>query len=191
VISIQLEEFGLNHIKNRDMMLRRLAPGRDILPLKNLVEVMEPLKEYTRHAQGVAYSTDLPFTRLPDIACPDASVARRFRLLCEQLVMKRDASVKPEILNMLQSWIRNHDNLLKVTDGIPALENWAKASEQLMYVSKLGIECLDFMERRQVITDEWTKNGNLILQNARKPFDESELMVVESVAILFNHALPK
>ncbi|MFM2190809.1 MAG: hypothetical protein RL491_1195, partial [Bacteroidota bacterium] len=55
-ISIRLEEVGLIHIRNRDMMLRRLAPGRDIAPLAKLVEVVEPLKEYKRHAQGIPYS---------------------------------------------------------------------------------------------------------------------------------------
>ena len=122
-ISIRLEEVGLTHIRNRDMMLRRLAPGRDIAPLAKLVEVVEPLKEYKRHAQGIPYSTDMPFSRLPDIAVPDAAAARKFRLLCEQLVMKRDPSVKPEIKAMLQSWIENHEKLKITVNGIPALVN--------------------------------------------------------------------
>ena len=190
-ISIRLEEVGLMHLRNRDMMLRRLAPGKNIHPLAQLVEVAEPLKEYKRHAQGVAYSTDLPFSRLPDIAVPDAAVARKFRLLCEQLVMKRDQSVKSEISSMLQSWIANHEALVLTAQGVPALSNWVKMSEQLVAVSKLGIECLDFMDRRQVITDEWTLQGGKIIESARKPYDEAELVIVDAINMLFNHALPK
>ncbi|MFM8917603.1 MAG: beta-N-acetylhexosaminidase [Bacteroidota bacterium] len=190
-ISIRLEEVGLTHIRNRDMMLRRLAPGRNIEPLAKLVEVVEPLKEYKRHAQGIPYSTDMPFSRLPDIAVPDAPAALKFRLLCEQLVMKRDPSVKPEIKSMLQSWIDNHEKLKVTASGIPALANWIRMSEELSIISNLGLECLDFMERRQVITDEWTKQGASAIQNARKPFDESELMIVDALNMLFNHTLPK
>jgi hexosaminidase len=190
-ISIRLEEVGLTHIKNRDMMLRRLVGNQNIDPLVRLVEVVEPLKEYKRHAQGVSYSTDLPFSRLPDIAVPDASTARQFRLLCEQLVMKRDASVKPQILDFLNMWIENHKKVVQVSNNIPALKGWVSMSEQLVNVSKLGIECLDFMDRRQVITDEWVKQGSNTLESARKPVDEAELMVVEGIQILFNHALPK
>ncbi|HVI70493.1 MAG TPA: family 20 glycosylhydrolase, partial [Pyrinomonadaceae bacterium] len=47
-ISIQLEEFGLTHKKNQDMMLRRLVRNDDIGPLKTLVSVIEPVKEYRR-----------------------------------------------------------------------------------------------------------------------------------------------
>jgi hexosaminidase len=191
VISIRLEEAGLTHIKNRDMMLRRLVGNQNIDPLVSLVDLVEPLKEYKRHSQGVAYSTDLPFSRLPDIAVPDARAARQFRLLCEQLVMKKNISVKPEILVLLKSWIQNHDQLMQVSINIPALNGWVRMSEQLTNVSKLGIECLDFMERRQVITDEWVKQGTITLENARKPIDEAELMVVEGIQMLFNHTLPK
>ncbi|MFM7078469.1 MAG: beta-N-acetylhexosaminidase [Bacteroidota bacterium] len=191
VISIRLEEAGLTHIKNRDMMLRRLVGNQNIDPLISLVDLVEPLKEYKRHSQGVTYSTDLPFSRLPDIAVPDARAARQFRLLCEQLVMKKNISVKPEILVLLNSWIQNHDQLMQVSINIPALNGWVRMSEQLTNVSKLGIECLDFMERRQVITDEWVKQGTITLENSRKPIDEAELMVVEGIQILFNHTLPK
>jgi hexosaminidase len=190
-VSMRLEEVGLTHIRNRDVMLRRLAPGRDIEPLAKLVAVVEPLKEYKRHAQGIPYSTDLPFSRLPDIAVPDAPTARKFRLLCEQLVMKRDLSVKPELKAMLQSWVENHEKLRTTANGIPALTNWIKMSEELTKISSLGLECLDFMDRRQVITDEWTKQAALSIQDARKPYDEAELMVVDAINMLFNHTLPK
>jgi hexosaminidase len=156
-----------------------------------LVELVEPIKEYKRHAQGIPYSTDLPFSRLPDIAVPDARVAREFRLLCEQLVMKRDASVKPQLLQLLNAWISNHGELVRISKNTPALNGWVSMSDQLVNVSKLGIECLDFMDRRQVVTDEWVKNGSNTIENARKPIDEAELMVVDGIQLLFNHTLPK
>src|SRR5258705_633278 len=46
--SIQLEELGLTHEKNVDMMLRRLTRVRGIGPLKTLASVVEPVKEFHR-----------------------------------------------------------------------------------------------------------------------------------------------
>jgi hexosaminidase len=50
-ISLQLEELGLTHKKNQDMMLRRLLRSDDIAILKTLVSIIEPVKEYRRYQQ--------------------------------------------------------------------------------------------------------------------------------------------
>ena len=44
VISFHLEELGLTHIKNYEMMLRRLTNNNDTEPLKTLIDVIEPVK---------------------------------------------------------------------------------------------------------------------------------------------------
>ena len=41
VVSFHLEELGLTHKKNYEMMLRRLTNNADITPLKTLVDVIE------------------------------------------------------------------------------------------------------------------------------------------------------
>jgi hexosaminidase len=51
-----LENVGAAHIKNIDMMIRRLCNYNDTTPLKTLLEVIEPLKEYSRHSRGVKFS---------------------------------------------------------------------------------------------------------------------------------------
>lgn len=190
-ISLQLEDAAVQHIRNQDMMLRRITGQRDIDALKKLVSVVEPLEGYQRHHQGVAYSTDLPFSRLPDIALPESDEARQFRLLCEQLVMKKDPSVREAIEKHLNNWISNHDEVVKTCTGIPNLKNWVAISQSLKEAAQCGLEALDFMTRRQVITDQWTSGTHQKLEQAKKPVDEAELAVIESITMLFNHALPK
>jgi len=191
VVNLQLEETGLQHIRNRGMMLRRISGSYDISALETLVDVVEPLKDYNRHSQGVSYSTDIPFSRLPDIATPDSKTAREFRSLCERLIKKRDFSASKEIAAYLNLWISNHDSLLATVKTIPALNNWVKLSESLSQASRVGIECLDYMNRRNVVTDEWTDSSNRIITEAQKPVDESELAVMESIMMLFQHTLSK
>lgn len=190
-VSLQLEEAGLQHIRNQEMMLRRIAGQRDVEALKKLVSVVEPLEGYKRHHQGVSYSTDLPFTRLPDIAFPESDEAREFRFLCERLVMKKDASAADAIKTSLNNWIKNHDEVVRICKNKSHLNNWVIISQALRDASACGLEALDFMNRRQVITDQWTRETYQKLEQAKKPADEAELAVMESIIMLFNHALPK
>jgi hexosaminidase len=190
-ISVRLEEVGLTHIRYREMMIRRIAGDTNTTPLLHLVELVEPLKDYQRHGQGVAYSTDLPFSRLPDIAAPESETAREFRWLCEAVIHKQDYPSAKALDKMLKQWIANHDALVVAAGKIPALQSWVRMSEQLKLASQVGLECLDFINRRQVVTDEWMKRSDAILKEAEKPIDESKLAVIESIRLLFDYASPK
>jgi len=191
ITSRELEEVGLLHIRNQDMMIRRLTPSKNIESLKMLASVVEPLKEYTRSKQGVAYSTDLPLTRLPDIAFPESDAAREFKMLCEQFVKKRDNSVKDTIQKTLIAWRDNHNKLLEVAVGNPALKNWITMSVFLKSVATVGIESIDLLNHREDVADAWVTASNNTLREAATPIDESELMIVESVLLLFQYALPR
>lgn len=48
VISFRLEELGIQHIKNQDMLIRRLSNDLDTQPLKIFIDVVEPVKGYER-----------------------------------------------------------------------------------------------------------------------------------------------
>jgi len=189
--SLELESVGLLHVRNQEMMLRRIVGNYDVHPLQIFVNTVEPLKDYNRGGQGIPYSTDLPLTRLPDIAFPESKTARDFRMLCEQRVRKRDISVAKEIKSYLELWISNHDSLVAVAQHVPALKNWVAMSVTLREISKVGLESLDYMNRPNVVTDEWTSTSHRILTDAKKPIDESEFAVLESITMLFQHALPK
>ncbi|HOY99224.1 MAG TPA: family 20 glycosylhydrolase, partial [Candidatus Aminicenantes bacterium] len=51
-LSLQLEELGLTHLKNKDMLLRRLVRNMEVGPLRLLADAVEPLKGYKRHTLG-------------------------------------------------------------------------------------------------------------------------------------------
>ena len=75
IVSLRLEELGLLHLKNPDMLLRRLAGNAAIEPLKILAEAVEPLEGYERHGQA-AYTSLSPFTRFVDACAPESLPAR-------------------------------------------------------------------------------------------------------------------
>jgi hexosaminidase len=45
VISFQLEELGLTHERNVDVLLRRMSGTQEIAPLKLLASIVEPVKD--------------------------------------------------------------------------------------------------------------------------------------------------
>ena len=191
IVNMQLEEVGIQNIKNQEMMLRRLAKTDTVEPLINLVSVVEPLKEYNRHSQGTAYSTDLPFTRLPDIAFPESEVARKFKVLCEQFVTKNDTVAKAAIEKQLLDWKNNHPEVVNLSKNNPALRDWEKLSAALFEVATIGLECMKFINNKNNIKDQWVAESHKILTDAKKPVQEAELVVVDSVMMLFQNALPK
>ncbi|HYX40278.1 MAG TPA: family 20 glycosylhydrolase, partial [Pyrinomonadaceae bacterium] len=75
IVSAQLEELGLTHKRNQQVLLRRLTGGADVWPLATLVAIIEPVKEYRR---GQMHPTTMlsPLTSLVDAAHADADEAR-------------------------------------------------------------------------------------------------------------------
>src|SRR5205823_2171338 len=85
VVSAELEELGLTHLRNQPIMLRRLAGGGDSWALQMLASVVEPVKEYRRYE--VRPQTMLsPLTGLVDASRPDSDEARRFAALVDGLL---------------------------------------------------------------------------------------------------------
>lgn len=149
------------------------------------------MKDYKRHHQGITYTTDHPFTRLPDIAAPESDEAREFRLLCERLIRKNDTTAIRPIEIMLNVWINNHDRVVMQAGTVPALQSWIRLSLSLKEASLAAKESLSYLQRRNDITTQWTSDTKALLDRAKLPVDESELAVLESILMLFQYVLPK
>ncbi|MFC7667976.1 hypothetical protein ACFQT0_11705 [Hymenobacter humi] len=63
-----------------------MAGSYDVGPLRTLAEVIEPVKEYKRHFQGMTYTPQTPLNRLVDAAPAESEVARRFATLVDSVV---------------------------------------------------------------------------------------------------------
>jgi hexosaminidase len=112
-MSIYLEEVGLTHEKNADMLLRRLTTSNNISAIKHLVDVLEPVEDYKRHGKGNILTSYGPFTLIADAASPDATVAREFRNLVSQYGSKPSENSAKQIKEWLSLWKNNHPDLIK------------------------------------------------------------------------------
>lgn len=186
VIALQLEELGLTHYKNQDMMLRRLVGGQDIYALKVLVDVFEPLKIYERHNQGVTYTFFSPFTRLVDAAIPDAPRARIFRNRVAQFLKDPQPELADQLQQDLQVWQVNHQYLLPVINRSPILWEILPLSEELSRLAYVGVECLQMILENEKASSEWISERKQLIEDAKKPKGHGELVIVSAIESLLN-----
>jgi hexosaminidase len=190
-VAVRLEELGLTHFKNQEMLLRRLAGGADIGPLRTLVDVIEPLKQYRRQNQGVTYSQLSPMTRAVDAAAPESRAARIFRKMTDEFLQTRDAKTADALKTRLQLWRSNHRYLRPLLKTAPALAELEPLSEDLYTVADLGIQALDSILARTTGDRTWVDESLGAIQQAKKPRAQTELAILPAIEKLVQATLSK
>jgi hexosaminidase len=186
-ISLLLEELGLQHEKNRPMMLRRLCQCRDTAALEVLLGAIEPVKIYNRNRlrkdTPYPYTQFSPLTRLVDAAWPDANPAREFRWTVERLIASdfSDTNALEHATASLEIWQTNHADLVETLESSPPLVEYVSLSHDLSEVSEIGLEALEFAVSGNTDSEDWLLTRLERLEAAREPRGEAELMIADPV----------
>jgi hexosaminidase len=181
-VSVQLEELGLTHEKNVDMMLRRLAGTKDIDPLKTLVSVVEPVKEYRR---GRAHPSTMlmPLTRLIDAARPDSEAAREFAELVDELLS--DAPHLRLHADRINSILTRWRNVRPALDVMIQQSGILREAEQLprdlSEIGTAGLEALSYIAADVTPPEGWRAQKLAMLDEAAKPKAEVEFAIIVPV----------
>jgi hexosaminidase len=181
IVSRQLEELGLQHITYYDMMLRRLSNYQDIAAVKVFVDVLEQVKNYDRHFQGITYSSFAPLTRIVDAAKSQSMSAYKFKRLVENLLNTDSRSSLLKIRKYLNLWKSNHTELMKIARNSPILQEVLSLSESLKNVAQIGLEAIDMRITKVEATRKWCLESMEILAQARKPRGQVELMIIDPI----------
>lgn len=162
-------------------MLRRLTNNTDITALKTLVDLLEPVKIYNRHRQGVTYTSYSPLTRVVDAARPESMTARRFGILIDSLIANPEMEGRGEVADMLRKW-GNNDKALQETIKIsPILREIETLSRDLAIVSEIGLNAGNYYLSGTKPSDLWIERNLELLEKAKAPRGQTELMIVEPV----------
>jgi hexosaminidase len=181
IVAVELEELGLTHFKNKEMMLRRLAGGMAIGPLAALVDVLEPVKGYKRHSQGKAYTTSSPFTRVVDAAAPESRTARQFALKVDTFLSGRDAVSAEALKSWLVRWRSNHEQLKPLFRTSPVLREIEPLSFGLSEAAGIAIQAIDALQAKTRGDKAWAADRKKTLAGFKKSTAEVELSVVRSI----------
>lgn len=180
-VSYILESYGLTHMRNKELILRNLSNGTNTEALRVLVDVIEPLKGYTRNPNGDLYDTFSPFTLLADAASTDAIDARKFDVLVKEYISNESDVVLIQINRYLNTWKNNHDLLIPTIKSSPILKEAFKLSENLSLTASIGLEALNFLSSKKAPQKGWFSESSEILENSREQSGRTELQVVDPV----------
>jgi hexosaminidase len=184
-MSLMLEELGLQHERNRPMMLRRLCQCRDVDALEVLLGAIEPVKVYNR-GRLRKHTQFSPLTRMVDAAWPDAGPARDFRGAVESLIESdfMDQEDLEEVRAALVTWSDNHAVLEETIRTSPALADIEAMSLALAEVATIGLEALDLANADTSADREWLDLKLERLRTARESHGQTELVMIDPVVDL-------
>ncbi|ALW85502.1 hypothetical protein AUC43_10605 [Hymenobacter sedentarius] len=188
LVSLELDALGLRHRRAPEQLLLRMAGYSNVGPLRTLAEVLEPVKEYKRHFQGMIYTPQTPLNRLVDAAPAESEVARRFGVLVDSMLMRNAAPPRPSVsvrqLAALRAqlllWQTNDTRLQMMLVLNPALREYGPLSTRLAAVAKLLLERLTQLQAGQAPSAAWLATARTTLDAAQAPAGQAELAIVKA-----------
>ena len=169
-VSIGLEQLGLEHERNGDVLLRRLTGERDVSVLKVLASVVEPVKGYQRGGQQ-RWTTLGPLTHLVDAVSVDNPRGREVRVLLDQLMndAPRFVAGRERLKAIFAEWRGAGPGLKTLVDRAPALREVEPLVADLTDLAGVGEAALTALSISATPLPEWRDAMLAILDRAARP----------------------
>ncbi len=183
-VSLDLEFLGLTHRSARLHMLHRMAGTADITALRNLADVVEPVKDYNRwdDAKG-PIDFHAPLTRMIDAVYPESDVARHFNDVLQTFMKSgyKDQAAEAQLRVWLITWRDNDARLHPLLDQTFLLQEDAPLSQNLSALGAAGLQALDYLDKGQTAPDSWKTEQIAVIDRAGTRQADLLLMVVTPV----------
>jgi hexosaminidase len=179
----RLEWLGLQHRSDYEPMLRRLAGTGDVLPVKVLADIVEPVKGEKREELAKVEATSFsPLNRMIDAARPESLTARRFGLLVDKYVAgQATREERDEIRDWLILWRDNDEKLPAVAASSFLLQEVAPISRELSGRSRAAL----------LVMDGGDLDSNIGASQADQPTAQLLLSVAPAIEKLMQPSPPK
>jgi len=171
VVSVQLEELGITHLRNAEVLLRRLTAGADPAPLRVLADVVEPVKGYQRGGQQPGMTTLGPLTHLVDAVGTDSIGAREVSGLVEHLLSDAPHFMlgRDQLQKRFASWRDEHAGIVRLADAAPALAEVTPLADDLAAMGAIGLDAIACLSRGIVPDAAWRDARIATLTEAARP----------------------
>lgn len=174
-ISVGLEDLGLTHIKNREVILRNMTKNQATSSIKLLSDLCEPLKIYARNKDGIEYKTFSPFMLFADACVADASGAFQFTKIVDRYVLTSLEADKEKLKTLLSSWQKGYQEFVELEMN-PNLWSLKPQYHNVKKIADYGMAKLND-EKVQLSKSELVQ----LLNDLEEPFVDTEFMVVDSL----------
>lgn len=191
-VSRRLEETGLRHEVNREVMLRRLAGDAagpaELAALREIAAVFEPVKNYGRNLAQPDATQFLPLTGFTDLLRIESETARLFNADVQQFLFGAQAgaaALAGRIRRQLDIW---GDSCAAIRwaqqRGQTRAAEFAPAALRLQRAVTVGLAALEQGARRKPAAAAWRTNALAILTAAAKPVSTAELALGRPLRLL-------
>ncbi|MEN9909977.1 MAG: hypothetical protein RLZZ540_3136 [Bacteroidota bacterium] len=175
-ISFRLEEIGLTHIRNKEVILRNISNYQETKALNDFTNICEPYKLYKRNGGGKKYFMFSPLTLFADACTADASDGYEFNKAVNLYLENKSLANQKLVTDYLKKWIAMDLDLILLSANAPLIQPILPLSKNLSLVSK---QILSALEQKQSI-NKTELNGLLEQINTRNSADV-ELAVFDSL----------
>jgi hexosaminidase len=165
-----------------EAMLKRLAAGDPIEPLKTFADVVTPATLGQR-IRTHTYTQQTPLNRLVDAVQPESETAREFAALV-------DRTEGAQMRIWLARWRDNDAQLRPLLEQSELLREAVPVSENLNRLATIGLQALDYLDRGERPPDAWLAQQRAFLESCKKPQAELRLAIVPSIEKLVNATAP-
>jgi len=186
-VSEKLEWIGLTHKSYYRKMLQRIAGSatpEEFAALKTLVDVLEPVKDYTRE-QTATYqaSSGTPLNRVVDAAGPDSDVARHFDSAATAFISGacKDTASSTQLRTWLLQWQANDAALQSLAQKSSFVKEVAQSSQDLSAVAGIGLAALEAIAKGTKLSDDAKAQAAAKIADASK--GNAQLLLVPTATI--------
>ncbi|HEX5424029.1 MAG TPA: family 20 glycosylhydrolase [Candidatus Acidoferrales bacterium] len=193
-VSWRLELLGIRHRSELKAMLGRMAGSDDVAPLRVLADAVRPVgldgREHTDREDGTRETVLTPMNRLVDAAPPESESARDFVDTVNVLIAGKFAGRKTEtaVRDQLLRWRDNDSHLEPLIAKSAVLKELTPVSQNLSALGAAGIQALDFIDRGEKPTADWTTQTLSMIQKAQDPQADVFIAVAPAIQSLVNAA---
>lgn len=164
-ISFRLEEIGLTHIRNKEVILRNISNYQDTKSLNDFTNICEPYKIYKRNGGGKKYMMYSPLTLFADACAADASDAYEFNKAVNNYLENKNVENQKVITEYLKKWIAMDLDLIQLSANAPLIQPVLPLSKNLSLVSKqllLGLEAKQSLNKTLLnqLLEQFTVRSN-------------------------------
>lgn len=193
-VSRQLDEQGLQHITSYEQGLRRLSGQADPAALRQLADVLTPLKGYKNLFSRISEPSRLANNRmalasLADILPVDSETKRRFRTRVARYLRSRTPEDASAIRAQLAAWASTHKAISADPALARALGPVMDHAENLSALAGIGQQAMDWIDKGQAIPEADQKAMLSRISSARKPQAETELDITLEIESLVRQQL--
>jgi len=181
-VSARLTFLGLQHETNYLPMLQRIAGVEGVHWLKMVADFIEPVKGYKR-GRAQKYFQSTPLNRLVDTARPESLPARKLSQLVGRVLNSNTRTISDDervVRAQLEAWKALANSQYMESKG-SLLQEAVPVAKQMSIIGGIGLEALDKFKSGQSSNEEWRKQQQLLLDEAKNPINEVLIMVVPAI----------